>query len=91
MHPEVSYEEIPLQLSYVLWRGPFQIFLTSTHGATCVDFGVIMQVCGGEGLDIKVGDPITELVVTRRDEASLLAFKGVEDVKFRATSIAMFR
>ena len=50
-----------------------------------------MYVRGVEGLARKSGNPITELVVTRRDEASFLAVKGVADVKCRATSIAMIR
>ena len=32
-----------------------------------------------------------DIAVTRRDEAFLLAVKGVAGVKFRAASIAMFR
>ena len=36
---------------------------------------------GGEGLVLKVGDPITELIVTRRDKASRIAVEGMEDVK----------
>ena len=58
---------------------------------TCVYFGVVTHVCWGEGLARKVGDLITELLVTRRDEASLLVVKGVADVKRRLTSISMFR
>ena len=50
-----------------------------------------MYVRGVEGLARKFGNPITELVVTRRDEASFLAVKAVTDVKFRATSIATVR
>ena len=65
--------------------------LPSTHDATCVDLGVITHLCGGEGLALKVGDPITDLVVTRRDETSPLVVKDVADVKFCAESIAMFR
>ena len=42
------------------------------HGATCVDFGVVTHVCRGERISHKVGYPITELVVVRRDEASFL-------------------
>ena len=45
---------------------------------------------GGEGLARKVGDPITELVVTRR-EASLLAVEGMEDLKCHTASIEIFR
>ena len=45
----------------------------------------------GEGLDCNVGDPITELIVTCCDEASLLAVKRVADVKCRAILIVMVR
>ena len=50
-----------------------------------------MHVLGGEGIDRKVGDPITEFVVTHCDEISLFAVKGVADGKFRTTSIAMIQ
>ena len=46
--------------------------------ATCKYFGVVAHVCGSEGLSYKVGDPIMELVVTRRDKAALLEVQGVE-------------
>ena len=39
----------------------------------------------------KISNPITELVVMRRDEESLLAVKGVADAKCRATSATIFR
>ena len=61
------------------------------HGATCVYFGVVTHVRGGEGLSCKVGDPIKDIFLTRHDESSLLAVDVVADVKFCATSIAMFR
>ena len=50
-----------------------------------------MHMHGGEGLDHKVSKPTTELVVMRRDEASLLAVKGVADEKLRPTPVAMVR
>ena len=46
---------------------------------------------GGEGLSCKVGDPITELAVRRRDEAAVLAIQGVEDCEVRPTAITMGR
>ena len=79
-----------LRLSFLHLRASFDIILPSMHSATCVDFGVVMHVWGGKGLDCKVGDPITELFVNCRDEASLLAVKGVACIKLCATSIAMF-
>ena len=88
---EVSDEESPLQPPLVLCRGPFDFVLPSTHSATCVYFVVITNVSGGEGLVCKVKNPITELVVMRRDDASLLSIKGVADVRCCATSITMVR
>ena len=61
------------------------------HGATHVDFGMVMDVHRGEGLAQKVGNPITEIFVTRHDEASLIAVKVMSDVKCCASTIVMFR
>ena len=47
--------------------GPFEFVLPSTHGATCVYFGVFMHICGGEGLAHKVRYPIMEIVLMRCD------------------------
>ena len=91
MRLEVSDEYITLQLSYILWREPFEIALSSPHVATCLYSGVVTHVRGGEGLVSKVGNLITELVVTSCDEASLLAVEGMADVKCRTAFIAMFR
>ena len=38
-----------------------------------------MHVGGGEGFACQICYPITELVVTRREEAALFAVKGVTD------------
>ena len=61
------------------------------HGATHVDFGMVMDVHKGEGLAQKVGNPITEIFMTRHDESSLLAIKVMSDDKCRASTIVMFR
>ena len=53
LSPEVSDEEIILQLSLVLQRVPFELVLPSTHGATCVDFGVVVHMREGEGLALQ--------------------------------------
>ena len=58
---------------------------------TCIYLGVVTNVCGGEGLSRKVGDPVTEIVVTCCDDAPLLEVEGVADVKCRAKSISMFQ
>ena len=62
-----------LYLLLCLWPSPL------LYGATCEDFGVVTHMRGGGGLYCNVGDPITELVVTRRDEASLFVVQGVTD------------
>ena len=91
LSPGVYDEEIPLQILLVLLRGPFEFSLPSTHGATCVYVGVITHMHEGEGLACNVGDPITDIVVTRRDEASLLAVEGMVDGKCRTVSIEKFQ
>ena len=55
-----------------------------------MDFGVVMHVSGSEVNARKVDDPIMELVMTRRNEASLLAVKFVADFKCHTTSVTMF-
>ena len=63
----------------------------STHIVNCVDFASVIHVHGGERLASKVNYPSTELVVTRRDEASLIEVKGVVYVKFRSKNTTMVR
>ena len=89
LHQEVSTEETPLNLPLVFRREPFEFVLPFTHGATYEYFGVVTQVLGGEVLDLKVGNPITELFVTSRDEDPLLGVEGVADGKYCSTYIAM--
>ena len=93
-HPlrtKVSDEYIPLQISFVLWMLSFELVLPSTYSTTFVDFGVVTHIHWGEGLALKVGNPITYLVVTRCDEAPLLAVEGVAYAKFCTTSIEMLQ
>ena len=89
--PEVSDEYTPLQLPLVLRMGTFEFVLLSTHGATCVDFDLTMHMRGYESPACKVGNPITEIIVMRCDEASLHAVEGVVDGKCRSTSITIVR
>ena len=44
---------------------------------------------GGEGLSSQVCYPVTELVLTRRDEAALFTVKGVTDGKLLLTSVTV--
>ena len=46
---------------------------------------------GGESPARQIHDPITELIVTRRDEATPLAVEGVADGEFGVSAVAMFR
>ena len=77
--------------SILTFEGTILIVLPSTHGTTCVYSGVVTHIRASEGIARKVGDSITELVVTRHDEASLLAVEVVTDVKCYAKSIVMLR
>ena len=47
--------------------------LCPLHYATCVDEGVVAHVRGREVFSGKVRNPVMELVMSRRDEASLFA------------------
>ena len=47
------------------------------HGATLVNEGFVTHVRGGKSPARKICNPVTELIVTRRDEAAPLAVKGV--------------
>ena len=46
------------------------------HGATLVNEGVVTHVRGGESPARQIRDPVTELIVTRSDEATPLAVEG---------------
>ena len=59
------------------------------HVATCGNSGDVAHVRGGESLTCKVGDPIMELIVTRHDEAALLAVQGVSDQKCCPTAVTL--
>ena len=48
-----------------------------------------MHVGGGEGLASQICYPVTELVVTRHDEATLFAVKGVTDQELGLTPVAL--
>ena len=55
------------------------------------DFGFSAHIRGGEGLSCKVVDPITEIIVTRRDKTALIAVQVMEDYEGRPTAIKMRR
>ena len=85
LRPQATYHEIPLLLTLFRKQFPlaldFVFGLPPLHGATCENCGVVVHVCGGEVLTCKSGDPITEIIVKRRDEADLIAVKGMVNIE----------
>ena len=45
---------------------------------------------GGESLDRQIHDPVTELIVTRRDETTPLAIKGVANRESGVAAVTVF-
>ena len=52
-----------------------------SYGKTMMVEGVVAHVQRGEGFSCEVRYPITELVVTSRDEAARIAIQGMTNVK----------
>ena len=85
--PEVPDQKVSLLFRGLWWRDPRCGSVTGSgglgfrprHGATLVNEGVIAYVRGGESPARQIRDPVTELIVTRRDEATPLAVEGVTD------------
>ena len=46
---------------------PIELVLTYMHVTICIHSGVVVHMCGDEGLSRKVSNRITEFVVTRCD------------------------
>ena len=83
--PEVLGQKVSL-LFRGLWRGVHwvgaatgagRLGIWPLRGATLVYEGVVAYMRGGEGLVRQIRDPVTELIMTRSDEATPLAIKGV--------------
>ena len=83
--PEVLDQKGYLLFRGLWWRVPlFGVVIGSGglgfrphHGATLVYEGVVVYVIGGECPARQIRDPVTELIVTRRDKAAPLAVEGV--------------
>ena len=78
--PEVPDQKVSL-LFRVLCRGGSRccavtgsggLSFLPRHGATLVDEGVVTHVRGGESPARQIRHPVTEIIVTRRDEADIL-------------------
>ena len=98
--PDVPDQEVTLMLRGLWWRrvvldgsacGPGQICLRLLHGATCKYEGVVAHVRGGEYFAGQVHDPVTDLVMTRRDEAVPFTIEGMANGKFGVASVTVMR
>ena len=74
----------------VLSRGSGRLDFRPRHGATLVNEGVVTHVRGGESPARQIRDPVTELIMTRRDEAIPLAVEGVTNIKFGVAAVTVF-
>ena len=97
--PEVPYQKVSL-LFRGLWlsaprcgavTGSGGLGFHPLHGATLVYEGIIAYVRGGEFLARQICDPVTELIVTRRDKATPLSIKGVAYGDWGSAAVAVFR
>ena len=96
--PEVLDQKVSLLFRGLWWEGPRCGSVTGSggldfrprHGATLVNVRVVTYVRGGESPACQIRDPVTELIMTRRDEATPLAVEGVVYGKFDVAAIAVF-
>ena len=96
--PEVPDQKVSLLFRGLWWRVPLFGVVTGSswlgfrprHGATLVYEGVVTYVRVGECPARQFCDPVTELIVTCRDEAAPLAVKGVEYLESGIAAVAAF-
>ena len=97
--PEVPDQKVPLLFRGLWWRVPLFGFVTGSgglgfrphHGATLVYEGVVAYVRGGGCPARQIRDPVTKLIVTRRDKATPLAVEGVADGEAGVAADAVLR
>ena len=96
--PEVPDQKVSLLFRGLWWSVPWCGAVTGSgglgfrpaHGATLVYEGVVAYVRGGESPARQIRDPVTELIVTRHDEATPPAVEGVADGKPGVAAVAVF-
>ena len=96
---EVPEQKVSLLFRGLWWRVPLIGVVTGLggrgfhthHGATLVYEEVLAYVRGGEGVARQIRDPVTELIVTRRDNATPLAVDGVVDGEAGLAAVTVFR
>ena len=84
--PEVPDQNVFLLFCGHWWRVPLFGVVTGSgglgfrprHGATLAYEGVVAYVRGGECPARQIRDPVTELIVTRRDKAAPLSVEGID-------------
>ena len=77
--PEVPDQKVFVLFRVLRWGGPRCGAVTGSgglsflprHGAALVTEGVMAYVKGGEDPARQIRDPVTELIMTRRDEANI--------------------
>ena len=85
------YKQPPLaKSSRSQYTRPGRRNLRPLHGATWEYEGVIAHVWGGENFACQVCDPVTEIIVTRRDEDAPGLFSG-NDTRMAGYLIVMHR
>ena len=97
--PEVPDQKVSLLLRGLWWRVPLFGVVTGSGGlgsrphhiATLVYEGFVAYVRGGECSSRQIRDPVTELIMTRRDKATPLSVEGVTYGEFGVAAVAMFR
>ena len=96
--PEVPDQKVSLLFRGLWWSVPWFGAVTgygglgfrTLHGATLVYEGVVAYVRGVECPARQIRDPVTELIVTRRDEATPLAVEGVSYGESDIAAVAVF-
>ena len=95
--PEVPDQKVSLLFRGLWWRVPLFGIVTGSGGlgfrprrsATLVYEGVVAYMRGGECPARQIRNPVTELIVTRRDKATPLAIKGVANRESGTAAVAV--
>ena len=96
--PEVPDQKVSLLFRCLWWSvtwvssdtGTSRLDFRPLQGATLVHEGGVAYMRGGESLARQIHDPVMELIVTRRDEATPLAIEGVANKELGIAAVAVF-
>ena len=95
---EVPDQKVSLLFRGLCWSVPWVDVATGTgrlgfrplRGKTLVYEGVVAYVRGGERPARQIRNPVTELIATRRDDATPIAIKGVSNREPVIAAVAVF-